>query len=59
MVSHGDNHCSNKVMYLTVSLSYVTGVVIVGRFNFYDNLEKKQRILMFFFLISHGCRIAS
>lgn len=38
-------------MYLTLSLSYVTGVVIVGRFNLYDNLEKKQRILMFFSLL--------
>lgn len=51
MVIHGYNHYSNKVMCLTLSLSYVTGVVIVGRFNLCDNSEKKQKILMCFFIL--------
>ena len=36
-------------MCLTLSLSYVTGAVIVGRFDLYGKVEKKWKILTFFF----------
>lgn len=45
-------------MDLSLSLSYITGLVTVEGLNLYNNLEKKQHVDVSFNII-HGCRMSS